>query len=161
MGKASRRKVANQRAGFRQAAIQRVQGLGIRTNVVGPSDNQKAGKISQALVSMMEDEIPDDAPLEEYRSCLDFVVIAWNLSLVGPQQMADAIGKIVAGFNRDAIQEFTQLIQHLIDKKLLIFPNDRRFIVSHEVFEENNSFRISAAALSPDSQSKPDPSMQA
>ena len=75
--------------------------------------------------------------------------------------MADAIGKIVAGFNRDAIQEFTQLIQHLIDKKLLIFPNDRRFIVSHEVFEENNSFRISAAALSPDSQSKPDPSMQA
>jgi hypothetical protein len=108
-------------------------------------------KISNALAVMLDDEIDEAAPLDEYRTALAVVVLAWNISLLPASVRADSVQTLLAAMDGgDAFRrEFQGRIERLAAKKQDLFPHDRRFVVSHEVEYRKGCLHITAAAFTP------------
>lgn len=127
-------------------AIADVQEIRVRSNL--PQEE----KISNALIVLLKSEVADGSALAEYKAALDFIVIAWNLSLPtadGQSGMSQIFSGMIEGWDATARREALAYIENLIGKKQALFPRDKRVIVSWEVWFEGGNIRVSAAALVP------------
>ena len=120
-------------------------GLEVRT------DLPQQEKISNALAILLDSEVGEGSTLLEYRAALNFIVIAWNVSLMPADRQAEEIPKLFAfppgcddRVKRDAVAQ----IERLIAKKQDLFPHDKRFVVSWEVRFQGDNFHVTAAAVS-------------
>jgi valyl-tRNA synthetase len=155
MGKASRRKsekketTATSQKVLDNAlnAIQTIAGnktINIRRNL------PQAEKISNALSELLGYEVSKDAPLEEYKTALAFIVIAWNISLLNTHEQSAAIEKVIksSGTADTSILSNVRIhLKRIIALKQALFPHDKRLVVSSDVRFEGNSFGVTAAAL--------------
>lgn len=107
-------------------------------------------KISHPLSQLLQSEVPQGAPLEEYKAALSFIVIAWNLSQLDANARADEIWKLIVelGVAEHLMQrELAKNIERLIVRKESLFPDDHRTIVTWDIRFEGDYMHISAAAL--------------
>src|SRR5260370_38568402 len=88
MGKASRKKIAHRSVWGPDAGV---APPGIR---LVAADLPQEEKISHALAVLLQAEVPDGSPLADYRAALDFIVLAWNLSLLGTDEGTAARRKL-------------------------------------------------------------------
>ena len=107
-------------------------------------------KISHALQTLLTIEAPEGSSLSTYRSALDLIVVAWNISLQAPENQAQMLRDIVEevfkadpAIQRDALAN----MQRLVICKQVFFPDDKRLIVSWEVRFNGPKIYVSAAAL--------------
>lgn len=154
MGKASRRKAQARTSGVLATARGVIQKMGGTKEIRARDNLPQAEKISHPLSLLLESEVPQGASLEEYKAALSFIVIAWNISLLDADTRADALRRFIdeLGEVEDSMRrELTSEIERLIVRKEVLFPDDRRTIVSWDVGFQGEYVRISAAALAQDS----------
>lgn len=154
VGKASRRKSEQKNSTVKQEvlnnALDVIQTITGKTGMRIYDELPQKEKISDALGELLNSEFPYDAPQVEYEFTLNFIVTAWNISLMKSSEQSNAIARVVAILadkNVGARKELSAYIKALIAKKQARYPHDLRTIVSWEVHFEGNSFRVTAAAL--------------
>ena len=132
-------------------AIQRITGT---TEVQFCHDLPQEEKISHALQTLLNIETPEGSSLWTYRSTLDLIVVAWNISLQPaedqPKLIQEIVGKI-AGPNTALQREGLAHLGRMIISKQVFFPDDKRLVVSWEVKSNGPKMSVSAAALMPPS----------
>jgi hypothetical protein len=108
-------------------------------------------KISNALALMLNDSIGEGAPLAECRTVLATIVLAWNISLLPATARANAMRELFATMHAEEAfkRAFVDHVESLIARKQEQFPQDRRFIVSHEVSRRKGGLHVTAAAFIP------------
>ena len=152
MGKASRRKMNKHTQGVLARAADVVQSISGSPKIRLRSNLPQEDKISNALSTLLMDEVPEGAPLAEYKTVLDLIVIAWNISLQDADKHSSAIQKMITDIGmKDATlnSEFQAHFRNLIIKKQAFFPHDNRAIIAWDVWFEGDKIRISASALVP------------
>ncbi len=133
--------------GKTRKAVQRLTGasdIEIRTNL--PQEE----KISNALAVLLDSEMVEGSRLAEYRMALTLIAIAWNVSLLPASEQAGAIQKLFTHSLRrgDALErEAIAHVERLIAKKVELFPDDKRWIVSCEANFRRDCVHVTAAAL--------------
>ena len=77
--------------------------------------------------------------------------LAWIASLLDEPERGEMVKQGVNLFkdktNANGMNEFTRFSYELIERKLLLFPNDRRHVVKFDVTETKDSFRIFVISL--------------
>lgn len=152
MGKASRRKANTPRQGVLDRARDVIQSAAGAREIRVRSDLPQEEKISHALSALLESEVSLGSALEEYRAALDFIVMAWNISLMEADNRSEALEEVAAAINcsNESIRrEALGHIERLMSRKQALFPDDRRHVVSWEVRFQGAQVRVSAAALAP------------
>lgn len=152
MGKASRRKMNKHTQDVLARATEVIQSIPGLPKIRVRSDLPQEEKISNALSTILTAEVPEGAPLADYKTALDIIVIAWNISLLDADQHSSAIQKLITDIGMKDFTvnaEFQAHIKNLIIKKQLLFPHDNRVIVAWDVLFEGGNIRISASAVVP------------
>jgi hypothetical protein len=154
MGKSSRRKRERQ-MGLPLTLPPWMQGdVQIRRNHDGP-------KISALLGKLIDPYVIKDITPGQFRKLVACGVIAWNLSSFEESRRTEEIGRFIDDIGAADFMDFTAIIQIMVARKLALFPDDSRFVVSWDVKQDNNRFHITAAALvanpNPKEQKIPDP----
>ncbi len=155
MGKASRRKSEKKETTTPSQevldnALNAVQTIAGNMKINIRRDLPQAEKISNALSELLGYEVSKNAPLEEYKAALAFIVMAWNISLLNPSEQSAAIQKVVdsCGTADSSILRNVRIhLKRMIALKQALFPHDKRLVVSSDVRFEGNSFGVTAAAL--------------
>jgi len=154
MGKASRRKLDKRAHGVLNSATKVRPTVSSARELRIRRDPPQEEKISNALVTLLEDEVPEGSPVESYKVALGFIAICWNISLLGtPKERSDAILAVIGpNDGADAVirRELISQMERLIANKHKRFPHDRRAVVSWDITFDEDTMRITAAAaLSP------------
>ncbi len=150
MGRASGRKSGRTPQSLLDKARSAIEAVAGTKEVVVVSDSPEKEKISYALGKLLQEEVPDDSPLEEYRAALSVIVTAWNLSLLNAEKQSEALKDFTAtrkGEDAAIVREALGHVERLIAKKQTLFAHDRRHVVSCNVRFENGEVRILAAAI--------------
>lgn len=119
----------------------------IRRNHDGP-------KISFSLGTLIDPYIIADTTQDQFRKLVAFGVIAWNLSSFDEPRRTEEMGRFIEATGGANFPDFTAIIRGMVARKLALFPDDSRFIVSWDVKQDNNRFHITAAALVQSTDSK-------
>ena len=152
MGKASRRKASTRAQGIPNSAGKVGPTVGGLEAIIVRSDLPQEEKISHALLQLLEGEVADDAPLEKFQAALHFIIIAWNLSLMGTDKRLAALQALAAdieGAGNGERRAMLADVERLIARKLALFPDDKRHVVCGEVLLQGDKLHITAAALTP------------
>lgn len=147
MGKSSRRKRERQEGSPLTLPQSMQSDVQIRRDHGAP-------KISASLGELIDPYIIADTTPDEFRKLVALGVIAWNLSSYDEPRRTEEMGRFTDAMGDANFQEFTALIRSMVARKLAIFPDDSRFVVSWDVKQDNNRFHITAAALVPNANSK-------
>lgn len=116
----------------------------VRTNL------PQAQKISNGLSAILHSEVPQGAPLEAYQAALSYIVLAWNLSLLLPEERLTALEQcapFIADLDDVARSEFVMQVEKLIAKKLKMFPDDKRYVITWDVQFTGGCCRVTAGGL--------------
>ena len=152
MGKASRRKASTRAQGIPNSAGNLVRTAGGPEPTIVRRVLPQEGKISHALLQLLEAEVADDSPVEEFQAALHFIIIAWNISLLDADKRATALqtwATGIKGVGDDKRREILADVEKLIARKEALFPDDQRYVVSGEIRLQGNKLRITASALTP------------
>jgi len=163
MGRASRRKRERRlgplsRAGVApaSASILEVDGvLPTRTHLLtrplpppSPAPPVFAVKISKALLDVVQPFLEvEDLSRDQVRSVVQFGALAWNLALLDEETRKVETEKIAREVTPGAPEESRAMIGVVLDRKARMHPRDRRFIVSVEVVDHGDSWRVLAAGV--------------
>ncbi|MEF8728728.1 MAG: hypothetical protein V5B34_11020 [Accumulibacter sp.] len=150
MGKASRRKVAARTRELLNATQSRLKASGLSPPLVIRNEVPPEQKISYGISTILDSEVGEDASLDEYRHRAKAIVLAWNVSLLPLEEQANTL-KQLGEFARQtdpggAAAAQAELLR-LIEKKRLMFPDDKRFIVSCDLQLVGNKVHVTAAAI--------------
>jgi hypothetical protein len=152
MGSARRKMTSPSRSGVLSKTRKAVQRLTGASNIEIRTDLPQEEKISNALVVLLDAEVGKGVRLAEYRMALNLIAFAWNVSLLPASEQPEAIQKLFTLSPRcDDAQEREAIahVERLIARKLELFPNDKRWIVSCEANFRRDCLHITAAALYP------------
>lgn len=150
MGRVSRRKAGRSPQRLLDEARTAIEAVAGTKDIVVVGNSPEKEKISYALGRLLQEEVPDDSPLEEYRAALSVIVAAWNLSLLNAEKRSEALKDFTTtrqGEDATIVREALGHVERLIAKKQALFPHDRRHVVSCNVRFENGEVRILAAAI--------------
>jgi hypothetical protein len=100
-------------------------------------------KISDCLLAVLGDLVDKVATEEEMGKLVKLASIAWNASLLPEQERADFLQSSAM---QDVYVDVKNLIELLIRRKLLLFPEVRRYILDVQVAVVDDSLHISAAS---------------
>jgi hypothetical protein len=151
MGKASRRKVAVRTRELLNATQSRLKALGVNHPVVIRSDLPQEQKISNGISKILDSEVGENASPDEYRHWVNAIVFAWNVSLLPLEEQANTLknlGDFAGKTDPGGVPAAQAELLRLIEKKRLMFPDDKRFIVSYDVQFVGNKVHLTAAAIS-------------
>lgn len=150
MGKASRRKRQQRaalegtltRAELQHTALQKLQRV----------QNLKGPKTSAVLLKVIEPYLEAATNLEEHRRLVEYGMLAWNWAvdpdLTSRERIKDTFRQ--AGLPSEDLDGAYHVIDELRRRKLQLFPDDHRLIVSTEVHEQDErGCYITATAVAP------------
>lgn len=105
----------------------------------------KGTKISERLVDLIATELESDMTLHEAKLLIHFGQIAWNLA-VEPEIAREQLERLSGP--QEARAAAYQIIARLKERKLALFPNDRRLVVATDAQEQRpGQFYFTAGAL--------------
>jgi hypothetical protein len=148
MGKASRLKRERKRARTADETLAdrvRHSALGRETMLV--KDPPGFEKVSDMLAKLARPLIEQSKTKEEYKEVLHLAAIAWNAALLPEEERAGMLHekKTAAGLGPTGIR----LMEKLIERKLALFPNERRPVLDIEVADLGGRFHLSVISEIP------------
>lgn len=93
-------------------------------------------KISTRLGELVAPHVAEDETRDGYAALITLGAMAWNLSLVPAGERSATVAEIVRNAAKLGLPVTVQWMNHLIDRKLRLFPSDDRFIESWKVRAE-------------------------
>jgi hypothetical protein len=151
MGKASRRKAVVQTRAVLNATQSRLKALGVKQPLMIRSDLPPEQKISNGICKILDSVVGENESLDEYRHWANAIVLAWNVSLLPLEEQATALkslGDFAEKTDPGGAPAAQAELMRLIEKKRVMFPDDKRFIVSYDVRLVGNKVHVTAAAIS-------------
>jgi hypothetical protein len=113
------------------------------------------GKISASLLDLIDPYADDDLPLDTMRKLVGMGVVAWNIA-----STSNTLDEAAAELDRfisdtpalgasagTAAQDFRVAVMGLVQRKRLLFPQDKRLVVSYELSRERSGLELRAAAV--------------
>jgi hypothetical protein len=106
----------------------------------------KGKKISGVVLEFGSDYLPhsDDEPT--YREYFARCVIAWNLSFLNEDERQSSLIGVSSSYESSVRAEIIADLIVLIDRKLLLFGDDDRFIHDYELSFSNKDVSLSVAS---------------
>lgn len=108
-------------------------------------------KLSQAITTLLSPYKDMGSTYPAYYMLVTIACMAWNAALVEEQERGKMVNQVIDLFkdktNLKGLLEFRQFSYELIERKLLLFPDDRRFVVKFDVTEANDTFHIFVISL--------------
>lgn len=142
MGKASRRR--------RERRLGLVPALFAPTTTTLVADfvpaQEGAGKISKALLDIVKPFLEGGFTLDQVRRVVYCAVVAWNLSLIDDGKRKAETDRLLHDMAIEDQAGFREWIDLLVECKVRLHPEDKRFIVSTEVLPNGDGYRILAVA---------------
>ncbi|MCY0853886.1 hypothetical protein [Cupriavidus sp. D39] len=147
MGKASRRKKTLQSVASTQPAS--------LSNLPFAPGYNPYGKISAALINLIDPYASDDLPLDRTRKLVGMGVIAWNIASTSntPDEAEAELDRficntpVLGASDGSAAQDFREATLALIRRKHILFPQDKRVVTSYEVSRERSGLHLRVAAV--------------
>jgi hypothetical protein len=109
------------------------------------SDLPNKLKISQAIITLLDDEVPADFSEEEYKFAVDVIVRGWNLGVMDENDRANEFKRLKeeSTMPEEKTKQFIDFLEHIIQKKNKHFPDDKRVIKMADVRFENGHYFVS------------------
>jgi hypothetical protein len=101
-------------------------------------------KISAALLELVDPYLDDAPELDQVRSLAGLGTLAWNLSLLPMSERSRRIREVAQDSKVPDREALTEILQHLVQRKIDLFPDDTRRIFDWEVREEGDIFHLTA-----------------
>ena len=152
MGKASRRKSASRARELFAVTESRLKEAGLDLPLRVRTDLPQEEKISHAIGKILHDEVEEGSSLDEYRHHANAIVMAWNVSLMseeGQKEVMKGLADFVEKSDPSGAHAAQAMGLRLVEKKRAMFPDDKRYIVAHEVRFVGSQVHVTAAAVSP------------
>ena len=110
-------------------------------------------KLSARLWKLIERYRKEDTEAletyQEVKTLTDTATIAWNISLLPRQEHQDEILKSL-DFLRTRDPEMRavarQMLTEMVERKLSLFPGDKRLVASHTLIDEGGNWRLMVAS---------------
>ncbi len=105
-------------------------------------------KMSDAIAEIIEPYKDMTESLDEYKKLVSIACLAWNIKIMPKHLREFEINKITKGFTGVKLkdkQDFKAIIKTLMERKELLYPEDKRLIVNYEVTESKKGFRLNIA----------------
>ena len=110
-------------------------------------------KLSNAITTLLSPYSDMRRNYNVFRTIVAIACFAWNASLLDEPERDEMVKQGVIQFkgktDAKGLNEFNQFFYELIERKLLLFPNDRRFVTSFDVTETKDTFRVFVTSLDP------------
>ena len=87
---------------------------------------------------MLEEELNSGQNFDEleFKALIDMAVLGWNLSFFPPSERIDFVKTALAASLPEAPPQLNQFLFHkieeMMERKMRLYPEDHRHIVSHE-----------------------------
>lgn len=150
MGRASRRK-RERRSGLLPRLSRITDGqLGELPPLSGPLPGWE--KISACLIELVLPSLPEDAGIEDWRMGISLAATAWNLALLPKPVREQEIERMAQRMEAEALEDpvfLEALLQRLILRKLRLYPDDLRPVLSWEVRKAGRNVHIQAITALP------------
>jgi hypothetical protein len=124
------------------------QGLKIKEttfNQDGPN------KLSQSILTLLRPYKEMGSTFTSFNALVGLACAAWNAALVNEPKRGEMVTLIVNTFkdktDANGLLEFNQFTRELIERKLLLFPNDGRFVTKFEVTETKDNYHVFVISL--------------
>jgi hypothetical protein len=113
------------------------------------------GKISASLLDLIDPYADDDLPLDRMRTLVSMGVVAWNIAATSdtPDEAVAELDRFICdtpalgASTGTTAQDFREAILALIERKRLLFPQDKRLVASYELCRERSGLHLRAAAV--------------
>ncbi|PYV02779.1 MAG: hypothetical protein DMG10_13475 [Acidobacteria bacterium] len=106
------------------------------------------GKLSGRIIELITPYREGNPDRGEFERLISLASTAWNLSLFPLKARDETMMKVLKAVPDEDRQLIRGLLQELIVRKELLFPEDRRLVGSFDVIDEGENFRVIVAALS-------------
>ena len=103
-------------------------------------------KISGVLLEFGSDYLPNSDDEPEYRECFARCVIAWNLSFLSEDQRQSNLIGVSSEYESSVRAEIIADLIMLIDRKLVLFGADMRFVHDYELSFSDKDVSLSVAS---------------
>ncbi len=108
-------------------------------------------KLSQAITTLLNPYKDMGSTYPAYYMLVAIACTAWNAALVEEPERGKMVNQVVDLFkdktNLKGLIEFRKFSYELIERKLLLFPDDRRYVVKFDVTEAKDTFHIFVISL--------------
>ena len=108
-------------------------------------------KISAVLLDLVAPFMLYANTLLAFKAVVGLGVAAWNLPLLtGPARQSfveQVVQPILASEDKEDREVGEKMLTMLLQRKELYFVDDKRFIVSYHVFEEQGGFRLAVSTI--------------
>src|SRR5258705_8939873 len=118
----------------------------IEQGLVKAHKNPGDRKISASLYTLVEPYLDGDESLQQVQVLVGLCVLAWNIANTQGTKREGLLRETMEEFRGKGIEALEGLIGKLTQRKIDLFPDDRRLVVSWEVREDRGRFYISAAS---------------
>ena len=145
MGRSNRRKTRGRGAVLTVLEPRR---WSLRPEGPGRSPMRGNGKISKALLDVVQPFLEEgELSRDQVRCVVQFGALAWNLALLDEETRRAETEKVAREVTPGSPEESRAMIGVVLDRKARLHPRDRRFIVSVEVVDQGDNWRVLAAAV--------------
>lgn len=105
-------------------------------------------KMSEALENLIEPYTEEVGTIEAMRKLVALGGLAWNLALLPSEVVAKELPKLIKGMAVEPgnAQMLIEVIQKMIERKLLLYPDVNRYIVNSQVEDLGDGWHISVAS---------------
>jgi hypothetical protein len=124
-----------------------LQEMGGNKNILVRENLRQEQKISHALMTMLSATAPEESSLAELKTALDLICLAWNISLMDDHEQPETLQGVGVRLAKDDETSRAVLLGHIqkiIDRKRVLFPDDKRTVMSWQLDLRDGYLNISA-----------------
>ena len=101
--------------------------------------NRTGGKISEKLIDLFQDEVNGDTDLQAAKGLIMLAAIAWNLAVEPEVGVGEQMRRTLLGVLPPEAQTAAQAhIEQMKQRKLSLFPKDRRLVMQTDAHLQND-----------------------
>ncbi len=109
-----------------------------------------AAKMSEVLLDFIEPYSDQWRTLEELKKLLSLAIVAWNAALISGDERDEMLKQMALKVPPDFRLELISILEPMIQRKLLYFASNTRFILSCDVTMTANGPHVSVMSTLPE-----------
>ncbi len=110
--------------------------------------------MSDVLENFMEPFLEPGLTRAQLETAFAIGIVAWNIAIMPPERRQPAIDEVVQRHEKNCapqdLQEFKELLNEMVDRKLALFTNNLRLIADFQLEGPGPSYQLLVASSLPE-----------